>query len=213
MSQTTNPSRPPLRAEPRPGSPTALRPDAVPPGLGQPDPVPRSAATPPTGIAAAPSGLLRSTLKAGGVAATFLVLVYLPAEYGVDPTGLGTVLGLTEIGEIKQQLRAEAEADAVLAASPASTVLPREVLGRLDNLEAAIAAIAAALNVQPSLTGAAPVAAVPTTPAPEAAASTTSMEAAEALATPASAEPAPEGAEPAWQDTYEVTLAPGEASR
>ena len=41
------------------------------------------------------------------------VMVYLPAEYGKDPTGVGTLLGLTEMGEIKQQLEKEAEEDAL----------------------------------------------------------------------------------------------------
>lgn len=42
------------------------------------------------------------------------VMVYLPAEYGKDPTGVGSMLGLTEMGEIKQELAAEAAADALL---------------------------------------------------------------------------------------------------
>lgn len=40
------------------------------------------------------------------------VMVYLPAEYGKDPTGVGTLLGLTEMGVIKQELQREAEEDA-----------------------------------------------------------------------------------------------------
>ncbi len=54
--------------------------------------------------------LLRSTLIAAGVALLLLVTVVMPAEYGVDPTGVGRVLGLTEMGEIKQSLAAEAAA-------------------------------------------------------------------------------------------------------
>ena len=42
------------------------------------------------------------------------VMVYLPAEYGVDPTGVGAVLGLTEKGRIKQELKEEAERDRLL---------------------------------------------------------------------------------------------------
>lgn len=42
------------------------------------------------------------------------VMVYLPAEYGIDPTGVGSILGLTEMGEIKQQLEEEAERDRLL---------------------------------------------------------------------------------------------------
>lgn len=56
--------------------------------------------------------LLRSTLLALAVAGVVLVAFVLPAEYGVDPTGIGTVLGLTRMGEIKAQLQAEAAADA-----------------------------------------------------------------------------------------------------
>lgn len=59
--------------------------------------------------------LLRSTLIAAGVAGAILVTVVLPGEYGVDPTGMGRVLGLTQMGEIKQQLAADAEAAAEVA--------------------------------------------------------------------------------------------------
>ena len=62
--------------------------------------------------------LLRSTILAAVSAVVLLVAVVLPAEYGVDPTGIGRVLRMTEMGEIKQQLAAEAAADA--AAVPAS---------------------------------------------------------------------------------------------
>lgn len=55
--------------------------------------------------------LLKSTAIAAGVAAAILFTVVLPAEYNVDPIGVGRILGLTEIGEIKQQLAEEAEAD------------------------------------------------------------------------------------------------------
>ena len=40
-----------------------------------------------------------------------LVTVVLPAEYGIDPTGAGRVLGLTEMGEIKRELAEEVERD------------------------------------------------------------------------------------------------------
>lgn len=56
--------------------------------------------------------LLRSTILAAIVALVLLVTVVLPAEYGIDPTGVGRVLHLTEMGEIKQQLAGEAAADA-----------------------------------------------------------------------------------------------------
>jgi hypothetical protein len=55
--------------------------------------------------------LLRSTAIAVVTAAGILVTVVLPAEYAIDPTGVGRMLRLTEMGEIKTQLANEAEAD------------------------------------------------------------------------------------------------------
>jgi hypothetical protein len=55
--------------------------------------------------------LLRSTAIAIVAAAGILVTLVLPAEYAIDPTGIGRALRLTEMGEIKTQLAAEAEAD------------------------------------------------------------------------------------------------------
>jgi hypothetical protein len=64
--------------------------------------------------------LLRSTIIALIAAILLLVTVVMPSEYAIDPTGVGRALGLTQMGEIKQQLAEEAAADAV-AGSPAST--------------------------------------------------------------------------------------------
>ena len=55
--------------------------------------------------------LIGSTLIAVAGAAALLATVVLPSEYGIDPTGIGRVLGLTEMGEIKVQLAEEAAAD------------------------------------------------------------------------------------------------------
>ena len=55
--------------------------------------------------------LLRSTFIAAIGAVFILVAVVLPAEYGIDPTGVGRTLGLTEMGEIKKELSDEAESD------------------------------------------------------------------------------------------------------
>ncbi len=74
--------------------------------------------------------LLRSTLIAAAVAAVLLVTVVLPAEYGVDPTGIGRVVGLTEMGEIKMELAREAaaaEAGTVSTPGVASTEPPAAV--------------------------------------------------------------------------------------
>ena len=67
--------------------------------------------------------LVRSTAIALVVAVVTLVTVILPAEYAIDPTGAGRMLGLTEMGEIKTQLAQEAEADrardqAVIVSAP-----------------------------------------------------------------------------------------------
>jgi hypothetical protein len=56
--------------------------------------------------------LLRSTFLAAASAVVLLVGVVLPAEYGLDPTGIGRALGLTEMGEIKARLNKEAAEDA-----------------------------------------------------------------------------------------------------
>jgi hypothetical protein len=63
--------------------------------------------------------LLRSTAIAAAAAAGILVTIVLPAEYAIDPTGIGRMLKLTEMGEIKAQLAAEAEADRIRDSQPA----------------------------------------------------------------------------------------------
>lgn len=72
--------------------------------------------------------LLKSTGIALVVATGILVTVVLPAEYGVDPTRIGSVLGLTEMGRIKQQLAAEAEADAALDAQGGVAAIEEDVV-------------------------------------------------------------------------------------
>ena len=57
--------------------------------------------------------LLKSTVIAIIAAVAILVAIVLPSEYGIDPTGVGGALGLTEMGEIKTQLAEEAEQDAI----------------------------------------------------------------------------------------------------
>jgi len=55
--------------------------------------------------------LLKSTIIALITAIVLLITVVMPAEYGVDPTGVGNILGLKRMGEIKQALAAELAAD------------------------------------------------------------------------------------------------------
>lgn len=83
--------------------------------------------------------LLRSTGLAALIAAGVLVTAILPAEYGVDPTGIGRALGLTQMGEIKITLAAEAQAGEATPASAPPTAAPVEVAA-----PAAIAAPSAA---------------------------------------------------------------------
>lgn len=56
--------------------------------------------------------LIKSTILAAIAAVVLLFTVVLPAEYGIDPTGVGNLLQLTEMGQVKQQLADEAAADA-----------------------------------------------------------------------------------------------------
>lgn len=69
------------------------------------------------------SRLLRSTAIAVGVAATLLVTVVLPAEYAVDPTGIGRLLGLTEMGTVKMAIAREAEQEASAAAAASAPMI------------------------------------------------------------------------------------------
>ncbi len=104
-----------------------------------------------------PSGasLLRSTLIAVVVAGVLLVTCVLPAEYGKDPTGIGRLLGLTQMGEIKLALAeeaannaaAEAAADSVIAASEAGVPADAEVPATGD----AVPPVAAPMRVDTTL--------------------------------------------------------------
>lgn len=51
--------------------------------------------------------LLLSTIIALGVAILVLIIFVFPAEYGKDITGLGKLIGLKNMGEIKQSLELE----------------------------------------------------------------------------------------------------------
>jgi hypothetical protein len=176
---------------------------------------PRTLATNVQSVPATPGGLIRSTLIAAGAAGAILVLFWLPAEYGIDPTGVGALTGLTEMGEIKQKLSAEAEADAqaaaALAAAPAiptAAFVPEEVLQRLDRIDAKLAALATVIGVPVAPAEPAPAPELAPQPAPVAevpvAVTPDPVEAAVVEAT----EAAP--AAPEWRDEVSYTLAPGE---
>jgi hypothetical protein len=55
--------------------------------------------------------LIKSTLLAAAAAGVLLVTVVMPAEYGIDPTGIGNIVGLKKMGEIRVSLDKEAAAD------------------------------------------------------------------------------------------------------
>ncbi|MCZ6777633.1 MAG: transmembrane anchor protein [Acidobacteria bacterium] len=82
------------------------------------------APAPPPDALPAPRALRRSTIIALCTATALLITVVLPAEYGVDPTGVGQLLGLKRMGEIKVALALEAEAD---AAADAAALAAEEV--------------------------------------------------------------------------------------
>ncbi len=151
------------------------------------------------GVNATSGGLVRATLGSAAAALAILILFWLPAEYGVDPTGLGRAMGLTQMGEIKQQLYAEAaNEDAVLAAEAAAKRVSADpaLIARLDALEEQIAGITAALGAAPPKPPA-PVAVAPPVQAP--------APAPVAPIAPPSEPPLPE-----WRDEVSYTLAPTE---
>ena len=183
---------PPLRAEPRPAA----------------------APVQTLGVEATSGGLIRSTLMAAAGGVAILTFFWLPAEYGIDPTGVGGVMGLTEMGDIKQQLYAEAAADDAAAADAAASAPPQApvagtdpaVLDRLAAIETQLAAIA-------DVIGAAPPVPVPPSPQtaveePVAAPVQQNPNAEEPEAPEVAAEPAPEAAP--WRDEVSYTLPPGE---
>jgi len=55
--------------------------------------------------------LIKSTILAAVAAGVLLVTVVMPAEYGIDPTGIGSLIGLKKMGEIRVSLDKEAAAD------------------------------------------------------------------------------------------------------
>lgn len=58
--------------------------------------------------------LVRSTVWAALAAGLLIVVAVLPAEVGIDPTGAGRLIGLTQMGEVKREL---ADATAATAAT------------------------------------------------------------------------------------------------
>jgi hypothetical protein len=79
--------------------------------------------------------LLRSLSIVAVVAALIAVTIVLPAERGVDPTGIGAMLGLKEMGETKVALAKEAEADSIANAAPRASVIRPDAGTMFDDTE------------------------------------------------------------------------------
>ncbi len=126
--------------------------------------------------------LIRSTIIAAIVALVLLVTVVMPAEYALDPTGAGQLLGLTEMGEIKEQLAEEAAADA------AAEMVAVQSSADQKTQEVSAPVVAEAID-EPA-------------PSPE-------IETASAEPEPATE---PEVAKPQWQDEVRVVLTPGQGT-
>ena len=175
------------------------------------------------GVNATSGGLVRSTLIAGGAALAILTLFYLPAEYGIDPTGVGGLLGLGEMGLIKQQLYAEAAAQDLALAAQVEQLQPifsGDVLARLDRIDAQLAAIAAIIGADGLIlapTAAAeaastePVAVAEPVPETAPASEPAADQVVETVPETAAIEAAVAEAGTAWRDDITFTLAPTEA--
>jgi hypothetical protein len=97
---------------------------------------------PNPGTSPSSASLLRSTALAIAVAGVLLVTCVLPAEYGKDPTGIGRVLGLTQMGEVKLALAEEAAANAAAEASADSVIAAAEAGTGTAPADAAAAPVA-----------------------------------------------------------------------
>ncbi|MGR3570543.1 hypothetical protein [Brevirhabdus sp.] len=155
--------------------------------------------------------MIRATLWSALAAGAILVLVWLPAEYGIDATGMGRLMGLTEMGEIKQQLYSEARAqdaarnaETVAMPSGRATADP-EVVARLSAIERQLAAIGAVMGVAPITPQPVAEDADPRRPADSATAPLRSV----AASPDAEAQP-PASAAPGWRDEIVYTLSPAE---
>lgn len=93
---------------------------------------------PATTHASLPSNgqLLKATVIAAAVAAVLLVTTVMPAEYGIDPTGIGAKLGLTTLASIAAED----------PATPAAAVANPPALAARNATEAAKAVAAFGVN-------------------------------------------------------------------
>ncbi len=149
--------------------------------------------------------LLRSTILAAVTAGILLVTTVLPAEYGVDPTGIGRLLGLTEMGEIKVSLAAEAKRE---AAAPTPRPSPATAMATAET-----APPPALIPPSPSMTAQPSTAPVVEPPAPpEVVLAPPGPQPAAAQAPTETATAAMQPAAPARSDEMTITLKPGQGA-
>jgi hypothetical protein len=76
--------------------------------------------------------LIKSTVIAAVTAGILLVMVVMPSEYGIDPTGFGAKTGLKRMGEIKVSLAEEAAADSAQKKDVTKTVAVKKPIAVVD---------------------------------------------------------------------------------
>ena len=92
---------------------------------------------PPTSVHASPATLAKASAGAALVAMAVLTLFVLPAEYGIDPTGVGSALGLTGMaagGEATPQVAQAPAIDADAAVLPDKAAIARTGTWRDDEM-------------------------------------------------------------------------------
>lgn len=88
----------------------------------------------PTGIKPSPATLAKATGGAVIAAAAILTLFVLPAEYGIDPTGVGASLGLNGMLAGTAEAAPVAEAAPIDATIPTKSTISRPAAWRQDEM-------------------------------------------------------------------------------
>ncbi|MFZ5724699.1 MAG: transmembrane anchor protein [Pseudomonadota bacterium] len=92
--------------------------------------------------------LLRSTVIALAVALLLLVTVVMPAEYAIDPTGIGRLLGMTQMGEVKQAIAQENAAPVQVIAESVAVQVPPVAAAPVAAVAAAASSTAAQVSTR-----------------------------------------------------------------
>lgn len=96
---------------------------------------------PPPADLPSSADLARGTIGAAVAAAALLVVVVLPAEYGIDPTGIGSVLGLyREPAPEAEPLPASSAAGSATSAAGAGSLFSSPTPYRSDEMSITLAA-------------------------------------------------------------------------